>query len=266
MSASPITPARALASIASWPRVGPTVLCCTTSTGTGSAPPETSAASSSASSAVKLPVIEVLPPTIPTPQRTSGDTCGEDSTALSSTIATRRCGVPGAAQAAAPVSCSQSRSPVPRNSTVTDRPPSCSTCAAALPTPSPVSAAGPIASGWPDSSATTWGFVVSIVGTGSPVAAPVTGWKVSCAVLPMTAAASSGSCTPGSSTMIRRSPDLASVGSATPSASTRLRSTSRARSVAAASARTPLPSRVSSTIWVPPRRSRPRRGVRVRLA
>ena len=55
----------------------------------------------------------------------------------------------------------------------------------------------------------------------SAVEVPMTGWKANCAVRPMVSAASRGSCTPGSSTMIRRSPDRASVGSETPSASTR---------------------------------------------
>ena len=69
---------------------------------------------------------------------------------------------------------------------------------------------------------------------GSP--GPSTGWKVSWAVWPMASAAAAASCTPGSSTMIRFSPERASVGSETPSASTRRRSTSSARSVASASA------------------------------
>ena len=88
---------------------------------------------------------------------------------------------------------------------------------------------------------------------------PSTGWKVSCAVRPMTSAASRGSCTPGSSTMIRRSPERVSVGSETPSASTRRRSTSTARSVDSVSGLDGGESWVSRTIWVPPRRSRPRR-------
>src|SRR5436190_1549805 len=62
----------------------------------------------------------------------------------------------------------------------------------------------------------------SVVGDGAPEM-PSTGWKASCAVRPRTAAARLGSCTPGSSTMIRRSPDRAMDGSETPSASTRRR-------------------------------------------
>ena len=57
--------------MASSPSVAPTVRCSTVSTGTGSAPARTSSASSSASAWVKLPVIDVRPPTMPTPQRTS---------------------------------------------------------------------------------------------------------------------------------------------------------------------------------------------------
>src|SRR5690606_32228879 len=59
--------------------------------------------------------------------------------------------------------------------------------------------------------------------------------------------------------MIRFSPERTMDGSATPSASTRPRRTSSARSVAAASAFVVSVERVSSTIWVPPRRSSPRR-------
>ena len=49
-------------------------------------------------------------------------------------------------------------------------------------------------------------------GVGVGASMPSTGWKVSCAVRPITSAASRGSCTPGSSTMIRRSPERVRVG------------------------------------------------------
>ena len=78
-----------------------------TSTGTGSAPPRMRAASSLASSWVKSPVICVDPPGMPTSHATDGSTCGEEMTSSSSTIATRRTGSPGGAQAASPVSCVQ---------------------------------------------------------------------------------------------------------------------------------------------------------------
>ena len=93
---------------------------------------------------------------------------------------------------------------------------------------------------------------------GSP--RPSTGWKVSCAVWPIRRSASAASVTPGSSTMMRRSPERASVGSETPRASTRRRRTSTVRSVPSASATLPLVSWVSRVIEAPPRRSRPRRG------
>ena len=95
------------ASIASAPRVGPTVRCSTTSTSSGSEPPRTRAARSWASSTVNEPVICVLPPAIPTPHAIEGSTCGEEMTASSSTIATRRVGSPGGAQAASAVTCCQ---------------------------------------------------------------------------------------------------------------------------------------------------------------
>lgn len=175
---------------------------------------------------------------------------------------------------------------------VTNQPPAAwgSIWASAPSTPSPVSPAGPRRSGWPPSSASisfprglAWLPVAGSgegmapgefgggdalgVEAGEPVRAcagagggvsgmPRTGWKVSCAVRPRTAAACFGSCTPGSSTMTRRAPDCAMAGSATPSVSTRRRSTSRVRSVDSRSAFMVGESRVSSTIWVPPRRSR----------
>ena len=53
-------------------------------------------------------------------------------------------------------------------------------------------------------------------GLAGPRGSATTWWKPSWAVWPITSAASRGSCTPGSSTMIRRSPARARVGSATP--------------------------------------------------
>ena len=258
--ARPIRAASTEASIASEPRVGPTVRCSATSTGTGSAPPRISTDRSLAWSAVKLPVIVVRPPAIPAWQPTDGSTCGEEITSSSSTIATRRFGSPAGLQAASPVSFCQASPPVPRKSTVTNQPGPCwaSVTASEPPTASPVSAAGPICSGLPSSSLVA---VLPAAGTAgaATASAPRTGWKRSCAVLPITSAASRGSCTPGSSMMIRRSPERVRVGSLTPSASTRRRSTSSARSVDSASALAVGPSLVSSTIWVPPRRSRPSR-------
>ena len=88
---------------------------------------------------------------------------------------------------------------------------------------------------------------------------------MSWAVLPMTSTASSGSVTPGSSTITRRSPERCRDGSDTPSWSTRRRRTSRVRSTVSPSTFTVSVSSASRTIWVPPRRSRPRRAGRVAM-
>ena len=260
VASTPITAAQALASIASAPSVGPTVRCSMTSTGTGNAPPWTSAARSLASASLNCPVICVDPPVMPTWHCTLGSTCGEEITLSSSTIATRRPGSPGGLQAASPVSLTQDFSPLPLKSTLTcHSAPICwSRAAVASLTPSPVSPAGPSRSFCPDSSAMIRSPFAGLAFLSPAATTFLTGWKVSCAVRPMTSAACRGSCTPGSSTMMRLSPVRLSVGSDTPSASTRLRSTSSARSVASDVALVFGPSRVSSTICVPPRRSRPR--------
>ena len=82
----------------------------------------------------------------------------------------------------------------------------------------------------------------------------------------MVSRALSGSCTPGSSMMMRFSPERAIVGSATPSASMRPRKTSSARSVVSAVALTRSVSRVSKTNWVPPFRSRPSFGSKLKAS
>lgn len=191
-------------------------------------------------------------------------------TSSSRTMAIRRVGSPGAAHAACPVSSSHAVWPGPVKSTVTNQPPAAcaSNPAVASSMPSPVSAAGPSRSGVPVSSGCTdsAGSVPSASGVVSAAAMPRTGWKVSWAVRPITSTASRGSVSPGSSTTMRRSPARTRVGSATPSASTRRRRTSSARSVASVSAVTVGESCASSTIWVPPRRSRPRVGAEVSTA
>ena len=246
-------PASMDASIAASPSVAPTVRCSMTSTGTGSAPPLMRTARSSAWAWVKLPVMLVL---LPPPERhKSGWTAGEEMMSSSSRMATR---LPPSvlAQAAA----TRSRQPVrpsPAKLTFTTHwpTPCCGVAASASETPSPSTSVGPRSSGWPCSSfATTW----PSSGSWPSCAGRRTSWKESWAVWPMTSAASRGSVTPGSSTMIRRSPDWARVGSATPRASTRPRMTSRAREVDSASALTRSVSWVSRTICVPPSRSRPR--------
>ena len=116
-----------------------------TSTGTGSAPPLMRTASWSASSWLKLPVIWVVPPWMPTLHADAVCTCGELMTWPSSTIATRRSVSPLGLQAAWPVRVSHLRPPSPWKSTETKRcvPVVGSTPAVASPTSSPVSAAGP---------------------------------------------------------------------------------------------------------------------------
>ncbi len=345
--------------MASLPSVGPTWLREMTFRFSGRAPPLTRVASWSASSRVKLPVIWVDPPWIPTLHCTLLATGGELMTSLSSTMATRRLGSPSGLQAAAPVRVSHCRLPAPLKSMTTKRPMPVvgSVPTLASPMPSPVRAAGPMTRGRPESSVSVcWGSVGSngdalgdgageasaaadavgaapagdgaagdgaaglgaggeaaglatgptcaagwaaasspfgsarplavglvagagaALATGAPLAsgAPLaaaaadgcgirlvgsaaasTGWMVSCAVLPMTSAAWAASSTPGSSTMIRRSPERASVGSVTPSESTRRRSTSSARSVFWAFASVVGVLSVSKVIEVPPRRSSP---------
>ena len=73
-------PARTLASMASWPRVGPTVLREIVSTGTGRAPPLMRTARFCDEAGVKSPVIEVRPPWMPMLHCTPSLTCGEEIT------------------------------------------------------------------------------------------------------------------------------------------------------------------------------------------
>src|SRR5215218_10550505 len=155
--AVPRTAACALALIAAAPRVGPTVRCSTTSTGTGSAPARMSNERSSASWLVKSPVITVWPPVIPCSHGTDGSTWGLEITWRSSTMATRRLGSPAGWQAAWPVSSAQRRPPSPRNPIDTcQRAWSCgSSSARASPTASPVRAAEPSRNRPPPSSART---------------------------------------------------------------------------------------------------------------
>jgi hypothetical protein len=100
VSAAPSTAAWTLARIAASPRVGPTVRCAITSTGTGKAPARISNARSLASRSLKLPVMTVGPPRMPCPHATDGSTCGLEITRWSKTIATLRLGSPSGAQAA----------------------------------------------------------------------------------------------------------------------------------------------------------------------
>src|SRR5215211_7845486 len=155
--AAPRTAAWTLAEMAASPRVGPTVRCSTTCTGTGRAPARMSRARSSASRSVKSPVMTVWPPPMPCPQATDGSTWGLEITWRSSTMATRRLGSPAGWQAAWPVSSAQRRPPSPRNPIDTcQRAWSCgSSSARASPTASPVRAAEPSRNRPPPSSART---------------------------------------------------------------------------------------------------------------
>ncbi len=229
--------ARTLARTAAAPSVGPTVRCSTISTGTGRAPARMRRDRSLASRSENWPVITVLPPVIPVRHATPESTLGLEITSRSRTMATRRRGSPSAAHAASPVSAAHSLGPSPRKSTSTCHalPSESPSLALDVPTDSPVTLTGPRRRPDPSASGRTRGSGGEAAG-GSPVPAggalsstPRTGWKASCAVRPMTATASSGSATPGSSTMMRRSPERCSDGSDTPRASTRRRSTSRVR-------------------------------------
>jgi hypothetical protein len=272
VKAAPMAAASTLARMAASPSVGPTVRCSTISTGTGNAPARINSARSLASPSLKLPVMEVSPPAIPSPHATSGLTWGLETTSRSNTMATLRRGSPAGAQAASPVSAAHWRPPSPRKLTTTcqEAPRSTATCARAEPTASPASAGGPSRSSSPSSlskissSGPCGGGGGPLLGVSAgPASTPSTGRNSSCAVRPMTSTASSGSATPGSSTMMRRSPERCRVGSATPSASTRRRSTSTVRDATSPSTSTRSVSWASRTICVPPSRSSPRRGERV---
>ncbi len=268
VSATPMMPASALAWIASLPSDGPTTRWSMTSTGTGSEPPSISAARSLASSSVKEPVIVLVPPPIPMLHRLLpplGSTCGAVITSLSRTIATSRFGVLTGWQAALPVMSAQILPPSSLNFIWTNQP--CAICWESIRPSAPLTFS-PVMAGLarrstpaPFSAGRYSSPAAGLAGFASTWSS--TSWKVSWAVLPITFAASRGSCTPGSSTMIRFSPWRVTLGSLTPRASIRRRSTSSALSVVSLSAFTVGESFASSTIWVPPRRSRPSSGFAV---
>ncbi len=172
------------ASMASLPRVGPIVDWSMTATSRGSAPPSIRIARFLASSAVKLPVIWVEPPGMPTPHWMSCTTSGEEMIRSSSAIAIRRGGVPICAQAAFAVRSRQALRPSePLKSTVTYHPvPWAGSLPGADPaTRLPPTATGPTSSFSPPSAGSTCWLSL---GSGSFPAAPeaTTGWKLSCAV------------------------------------------------------------------------------------
>ena len=108
-----MAPAFTLASMASTPSDGPTVLLCRTVTLSGRAPPLIRPARSAADAWVNEPLISVRPPWMPTLHCTVSTGGGEEMTLPSSTIATRRLGSPDGLQAAAPVMVSHCRPPSP---------------------------------------------------------------------------------------------------------------------------------------------------------
>ncbi len=249
-------PALADASIAASPRVGPTVLEEISSTWSGSAPPSISSARSLAWDSLKPPEM-LVPPVMLPPQGT--ETSGEEMTSSSRTMAIR----PGSpsSHAALPLSLPNASEPLPSKSTETSQPTLCWGCTASAPLISlPDRAAGPSSRVSPVSLEETTRLSFFDGLASGEAAWPITGCTVSCAVRPMTSLAWAGSCTSGSSTRMRSSPIRASVGSETPMASTRPRRISIARSTDSALALTSPVSLAWSMIWVPPRRSRPRRG------
>ena len=184
--------------------------------------------------------------------RDLGSTCGDEITLSSSTIATRRRGSPGAAQAAFAVSCSHARAGVTREFDVrrTSRARPADWCR-----PRRRVDAFAAQRGRPELER-----LPALIRQRSACRAERRRVEGQLRGAADHLDGLVGFCTPGSSTMIRLSPERASIGSATPSASTLRRSTSRVRSVAAASAVTVGESWVSRTIWVPPRRSSPSAG------
>ena len=246
--------------MAASPNVAPTVRCSITLTGTGSAPPLIRIARSLADCWVNCPVIWVA---LPAPEHSSGCTAGEEIA-----LRSRRMAIRWLPSGVVQARLTRSRHcGAPERLKVTDTtqdptPPSGSSARASW-TPLPSRTRGPIRMGKPSSSSTCVA-PPDLRESGCP--GPCTTWNPSCAVRPITRAASLGSCTPGSSMMMRRSPARARVGSATPRASTRPRRTSSARSVDPRSAVTRSLSCVSRTIWVPPSRSRPSRGDREKAA
>ena len=222
-------PASMEASIAAAPSEGPTRRSEMAFSSSGSEPPSISAASSLESPAVKLPVMSVEPPRMPTSQPTPVLTSGEEMILPSRTIAMRRLGSPDGLQAALPVMSAQVSPPLPLKSMATTHSTLWSRWTASAPViSSPWMTVGPISSESPWSD----GRISSpfLVGSASACAVATTSWMVSLAVVPMRSSAfcaSASLVTPGSSTRMRFSPWRTSVDSATPRASTRPRSTWR---------------------------------------
>ena len=259
----PMMPASMDASIAAAPSEGPTRRSEMAVSSRGSAPPWMRAARSFASVEVKLPVMSVEPPRMPTLQPTPVLTSGEEMISPSRTIAMRRFGSPDGLQAALPVMSAQVPPPDPLKSMATTHSTLWSRWTALAPViSSPWMTVGPTSRVSPWSDGRTRLFF--LLGSASGWAVASTSWMVSLAVVPIFSSASCASSslvTPGSSTRIRFSPWRTSVDSATPRASTRPRSTSRVLSTFSAVAGVCSVPSASNTNCAPPRRSRPRFGL-----
>ena len=177
-------PASMEASIAAAPRDGPTRRSEIALSSSGRAPPSMSAARSLASAEVKLPVMSVEPPRMPTLQPTPVLTSGEEMISPSRTIAIRRLGSPDGLQAALPVMSAQVLPPLPAKSIATTHSTLCSRCTALAP---------PISSPWmtvgPTSSVSPWSDgrtrLSFLLGSASGSAVVSTSWIVSLAVVPI---------------------------------------------------------------------------------
>ena len=256
-------PASTEAAIAAAPSEGPTRRSEMAFSSRGSEPPSMSAARSLASAVVKLPVMSVAPPRMPTSQPTPVLTSGEEMISPSSTMAMRRLGSPVGLQAALPVMSAQVPPPLPLKSIATTHSTLWSRCTAVAPLiSSPWMTVGPTSRVSPWSEGRTW--LSFLPGSAPASAVASTSWMVSLAVWPILSSASCASsslATPGSSTRILSSPWRTRVDSATPSASTRPRSTWRVLSTFSAVAGVASVPSAWKTNWAPPLRSRPRLGL-----
>ena len=157
VSAMPMMPASMEASMAAAPSEGPTRRSEIAVSSSGSEPPSMSAARSLASVEVKLPVMSVEPPRMPTSQPTPVLTSGEEMTSPSRTIAMRRLGSPDGLQAALPVMSAQVSPPLPLKSIATTHSTLCSRWTALAPViSSPWMTVGPTSSVSPWSDGRTW--------------------------------------------------------------------------------------------------------------
>src|SRR6478672_9888323 len=259
----PMMPASIEESIAAAPSEGPTRRSEIAFSSSGSAPPSIRAARSLASVEVKLPVMSVEPPRMPTSQPTDSLTSGEEMILPSRTIAMRRLGSPEGLHAALPVMSAQVSPPLPLKSMATTHSTLWSRCTAWAPViSSPWMTVGPTSSESPWSDGRI--SLPFLLGLASGWAVASTSWIVSFAVVPMRSSAScawASLVTPGSSTRMRSWPWRTSVDSATPRASTRPRRTCSVLSTFSALAGVWSVPSAWKTNCAPPLRSRPRLGL-----